>query len=136
MASVVIDASLAGAWCFPDEQTEYTNSVLRIVGETMDPIAPALWAYEIRNTILMGMKRGRITNDGAQRLLIFLNDLNVQLSDPASHDAVFRLAETHGLTVYDAAYLDLALRAGVPLASLDDALCRAAVKAGVALFGR
>src|SRR5436190_23614939 len=109
MTSLVIDASLAAAWCLPDEKTEYTNTVLRIVGETIDPIAPALWAYEIRNTVLMGMKRGRITKEGAHELLVFLNDLNVQLSDPVSHDIVFRLAEIHGLTVYDAAYVDLAL---------------------------
>lgn len=108
MAQIVIDASLAAAWCFPDEHTDYTNKVLRIVGETMDPIAPALWAYEVRNTLLMGLKRGRITKEGAQNLLVFLNDLNVQLLDPPSHDAVFSLAETHGLTVYDASYLDLA----------------------------
>src|SRR3954467_14073763 len=115
MADLVIDASLAAAWCFPNEQTEYTNGVLRIVGQTIDPIAPGLWAYEIRNTILMGVKRGRITKDGAQKLLIFLRDLDVQLFHPSSHDAVFGLAESHGLTVYDAAYLDLAIREGAPL---------------------
>lgn len=134
MAKLVIDASLAGAWCFPGEETDYTNGVLRIVGGTLDPIAPALWAYEIRNTVLMGLKRGRITQAGAQEFLALLNDLNVQLSDPASYDAVFRLAAAHGLTVYDAAYLDLALREGVPLASLDEALRKAAASNGVTLF--
>src|SRR5260370_27758399 len=96
----VIDASLAAAWCFPDEQTDYTNGVLRIVGQTIDPIAPDLWAYEIRNAILMGVKRGRITKDSAQKLLVFLRDLDVQLLHPSSHDSVFSLAEGHVLTVY------------------------------------
>jgi predicted nucleic acid-binding protein len=135
MARLVIDASLAAAWCFPDEQTDYTNAVLRIVGQSVDPIAPSLWAYEIRNAILIGVRRGRITKDASQKLLVFLNDLDVQLSDSPSYDAVFSLAERHGLTIYDAAYLDLALREGLPLASLDNALCRAAGNSGVVLFG-
>ena len=100
MARLVIDASLAAAWCFPDEQADYTNRVVRIVGQTIDPIAPGLWAYEIRNTILMGMKRGRITKDDARKLLVFLNDLDVQLFDPPSHDAVFSVADRHGLSFY------------------------------------
>ena len=69
MAKLVIDASLAAAWRFPGEHTDYTNGVPRIVGTTFDPIAPALWAYEVRNTVLMGLKRGRITKEGVQKLL-------------------------------------------------------------------
>jgi predicted nucleic acid-binding protein len=56
------------------------------------------------------------------------------LADPLSYDAVFHLAERHGLTVHDTAYLDLALREGLPLASLDQALCKAALDSGVVLF--
>ncbi|MBL8291700.1 MAG: type II toxin-antitoxin system VapC family toxin [Bryobacterales bacterium] len=58
----------------------------------------------------------------------------VRLADPVSYDGVFDLANRHGLTVYDAAYLDLALRAGLPLASLDNALCNAARRCGVGLI--
>ncbi len=61
----------------------------------------------------MGVKRGRITKDVSQKLLVFLNDLDVQLFDPRSHDAVFSLADRHGLTAYDAAYLDLALSTSI-----------------------
>jgi predicted nucleic acid-binding protein len=134
MAKVVIDASLAAAWCFPDEYTDYTNEVLRIVGTTVDPIAPTLWGYEINNTILMSFKRGRITKNDAERLLVFLGELDVQLVAPPSYGAVFHLAEAHGLTVYDAAYLDLALREGTAIATLDKALRSAARKAGVPIF--
>ncbi len=134
MAKVVIDASLAVAWCYVDEHTQYTNGVLEKVGRTVDPIAPELWAYEVRNSILMGMKRGRTTLEGARTLMAFLNELDVHLSEPASHDAVFELAQAYGLTVYDAAYLDLAIRERAPLASLDDALRKAARRAGVPLF--
>jgi predicted nucleic acid-binding protein len=92
MAKLVIDASLAAAWCFPDERTDYTNEVLLVVGSTIDPIAPSLWAYEIRNTVLMGIRRGRITGESAKKLLGLLEGLKVQLVDPPSHDRIFELA--------------------------------------------
>jgi predicted nucleic acid-binding protein len=60
MPGLVIDASLAAAWCFPDEQTEYANGVLQAISDSSQTIAPRLWAYEIRNSILMGLRRGRI----------------------------------------------------------------------------
>ena len=82
----------------------------------------------------MGMRRGRIGEADAEEFLSSLADLNIRLSDPVSYDDVFKLAERHSLTVYDAAYLDLALREGSQLASLDDAMCKAAVKAGIRLF--
>lgn len=60
----------------------------------------------------MGAQRGRVTKDGAHTLLVFVRDLDVQLTRPSPHDTVFSLAESHGLTVYDATYLDLAIREG------------------------
>jgi predicted nucleic acid-binding protein len=60
MADLVIDASLAAAWCFPDERTEYANGVLAAISDSSKAFAPRLWAYEIRNSILMGLRRGRI----------------------------------------------------------------------------
>ena len=77
-------------------------------------------------------RRGRISKPDAEQFLAFLNELNVRLSEPSSYDGVFGLADQHGLTVYDAAYLDLAVHEGVPLASLDGQLIRAAQKVGVA----
>lgn len=82
----------------------------------------------------MGMRRGRIGIAEAEEFLNSLGDLNIQLSDPDSYDDVFKLARHHSLTVYDAAYLDLAIRKASQLASLDDAMCKAAVKAGITLF--
>ncbi len=134
MANLVIDASLASAWCFPDEQTSFTNGTLRAISSSVEAFAPRLWAYEIRNSLLMGVRRGRIDQAHAEEFLISLADLNIQLADPISYDAVFSLARSNFITVYDAAYLDLALREGAQLASLDVALCKAAVKAGLVLF--
>jgi predicted nucleic acid-binding protein len=89
---------------------------------------------EVRNSVLMGLRRSRISKADAEGFLASLADLNIQLADPVSYDAVFKLAEFNGLTVYDAAYLDLAIRDGSQLASLDDALQKAAVRAGSILF--
>ena len=133
MAALVVDASIAAAWCFPDERTDYANGVLLAVS-AVEAVAPRLWAYEVRNSVLMGLRRKRITQGDAQEFLESIKGLPVRLADPVSYDGVFRLADRHGLTVYDAAYLDLALREGLPLASLDNALCKAAGNSGVALF--
>jgi predicted nucleic acid-binding protein len=104
MADLVIDASLASAWCFPDERTVYANGVLRAVSSSVEAFAPRLWAYEVRNSVLMGLRRGRISKADAEGFLASLADLNIHLADPVSYDAVFKLAESSGLTVYDAAY--------------------------------
>jgi predicted nucleic acid-binding protein len=133
MAALVMDSSITAAWCFPDERTDYANGVLRVVS-ALEAVAPRLWAYEVRNSVLMGLRRKRITHADAQEFFESLKGLPIRLADPVSYDDVFSLADRHGLTVYDAAYLDLALREGLPLASLDHALCKAAGNSGVALF--
>ena len=97
------------------------------------PLLP-LWAYEIRNSVLSGVRRKRITQTDADSFLESIRHLRITLADPISYDDVFALAGRYGLTVYDAAYLDLALRAGLPLSSLDNELIRAAAQAGVAVF--
>lgn len=125
---------MAAAWCFPDERTAYSNAVLQAIATPVEAIAPRLWAYEVRNSVLMGMRRNRIGSVDAQQFIESINVLPIRLVDPVSYDALFSLAEHHKLTVYDAAYLDLALREGVPLASLDNALCKAASSAGVTVF--
>jgi len=134
MAALVIDSSLAAAWCFPDERSDYTNAILQAISAPLEAIVPRLWAYEVRNSVLMGLRRKRITHADAQEFFESIKGLPIRLADPVSYDAVFSLADRHGLTVYDAAYLDLALRKGLPLASLDNALCKAASNSGVALF--
>jgi predicted nucleic acid-binding protein len=134
MAVLVIGSSLAAAWCFPDERTDYTNAVLRVVSTPIEVTAPRLWAYEVRNSVLMGLRRKRIGKAHAEYFLDSLKGLPIRLSDPLSYDGVFALADRYGLTVYDAAYLDLAVREGLPLASLDTALIRAAGQSGVGIF--
>lgn len=134
MAEFVIDCSVAAAWRFADEQTNYDNAVLQVVAAPTQAAAPRLWAYEIRNSALMGVRRRRISNTHAEAFLKSLDSLPERLSDPLLYDEVFSLAIRNNLTVYDAAYLDLALREGLPIASLDAALIRAAARSGVAIF--
>jgi predicted nucleic acid-binding protein len=134
MASVVLDSSIGAAWCFPDEETSYTKAVLQTVAAPSEAVAPRLWAYEIRNSVLLGVRRNRITQAHAEDFLDTLNSLPIRLADPPSYDAVFALAGRYALTVYDAAYLDLAIREGLPVATLDKALTRAAEQSGVAVF--
>ncbi len=134
MLELVIDASIVTAWCFKDETTDYTNGILQAISASREALAPRLWAYEVRNSVLTGVRRKRITKADAEDFLDSLKSLPIRLTDPLSYDAVFTLADRHNLTVYDAAYLDLALRESLPLASLDQELIRAASRSGVALF--
>src|SRR5580658_6170091 len=126
MPAMVIDASLSAAWCFPDERTDYTNAVLQAISAPLEAVAPRLWAYEVRNSVLVGCRRKRITQADALDFMESSRALPIRLADPVSYDGVFNLADRHGLIVYDAAYFDLAIREGLPLASLDNALCKAA----------
>lgn len=121
MAALVIDASIASAWCFPDERTDYTHAVFQAVSSSVEAVAPHLWAYEIRNSLLIGLRRGRISKPDSEDFLAALNELTLQLSGRSSYDELFKLADQHGLTVYDAAYLH-------------GQLIRAARQAGVRIF--
>ncbi len=135
MPAVVLDASVASAWCFPDEQTEYTRMLFEVIASSaVNAVSRRIWAYEVRNSVLMGFRRGRITKPDSEEFLFSLNLLNIRLVEPVSYDAVFYLAQLHRLTVYDAAYLDAAMSNGLALASLDGQLNRAAETTGVRLF--
>jgi predicted nucleic acid-binding protein len=135
MASVVIDASITAAWFLPDEKTDYTKAVFEAVSSSeIKGIAPGLWAYEIRNTVLTALRRGRISKPDCQQILTSLNELKVRLSEPSSYDDLFALAQARSLTVYDAAYLAVALRQQLPLASLDRQLIRAAGEVRVEIY--
>ena len=134
MPAFVIDSSLAASWCFPDERADYANAILQAISTPLEAVAPRLWAYEVRNSVLAGLRRRRIAHADAVEFLESIKGLPIRLIDPVSYDGLFNLADRHGLTVYDAAYLDIAIREGLPLASLDNALCRAAISSNVALF--
>jgi predicted nucleic acid-binding protein len=133
MAAYVLDSSVAASWCFPDEQTSYSKAALLAINPS-GAVAPRLLAYEIRNTVLIGVRRRRITQGQAADFLRTLARLPIRLTDPASYDDVFALAERHNLSMYDASYLDLAVREHMVLATLDSQLVRSALAEGIGLF--
>ena len=82
----------------------------------------------------MGLRRGRISEEHAERFIASLGNLQVRLVDPPSYEPVFALADHYKLSVYDAAYLELAIRERLPLASRDKELIRAARQSGIVIF--
>ncbi len=136
MSGVVIDASVALAWCFPDEASEYADGVLvALKGQAI--VVPAVWGLEIANAMLAGERRKRLKLPQILRFVALLEGLPIfQDGQAVSKNVsnVLPLARHYGLSAYDAAYLELSIRHGVPLATLDAKLQKAAQGAGVKIF--
>lgn len=136
MTGIVVDASVALAWCFPDEASEYADGVLvALKGQAV--IVPAVWAIEITNALLVGERRKRVKPPDVRRFVELLGGLTI-IERPqtvaAAVSNVLPLAREYGLSAYDAAYLDVAVRQGAPLATLDSALQKAGRAAGIEIF--
>jgi predicted nucleic acid-binding protein len=135
--SFVVDNSVALAWCFEDEHTQPVMDLLDRVAET-GAIAPSLWPLEALNGLLMAERRKRLDSKRRQRLAGFLRSLQVTLDSETADQAwtaTARLADRHRLTLYDAAYLELAQRRKLPLATLDLDLIKAGKALGMILLG-
>ena len=137
-AAFIIDCSMTMAWCFADEATPKTSQVLeRLDKESV--LVPSLWFFEVTNVLAMAEKRKRITAEQSDQFLSLLTALEIEVDEQASGRAfahLLALCRSHGLTSYDAVYLDLAMRRRLPLASLDAQLRRAAKAIGVKLLGK
>jgi predicted nucleic acid-binding protein len=133
MTGLVIDASVALSWCFADEASEAGDAALdRVIAE--GALVPQHWHLEVANVLCQGEKRGRIDLPRIRERLQLLAELTVTIDQEAGRRAwneVFYLARAHGLTVYDAAYAELAQRSGRLLASKDKQLLSAAHQMGV-----
>jgi predicted nucleic acid-binding protein len=121
----VIDASIAACWAFKDEDHSIATQALERIRADVAR-APSLWWFEVRNTLIMSERRGRITEADTAAFLRGLARLGVMIDRTPDEATVLALARTQRLTVYDAAYLELAQREGIPLATLDSALAAAA----------
>ena len=133
---VVIDASVALAWCFRDERTEATATLLERV-QTDAAAVPSLWHLEVANVLALAERRGRITPAESTELIALLETLEIVVDEETASRALGRvldLARAERLTAYDAAYLELAMRLGLPLASKDADLCDAAERLGVSVL--
>jgi predicted nucleic acid-binding protein len=133
----VLDSSVTLSWCFDDEHTGATDALLEQVVES-GAQAPSLWPLEVLNALTMAERRGRIDSAQRQQLAGFLHDLPVTIDAETATQAwatTSRLAARYRLTIYDAAYLELAQRLGLPLATLDKELRAAARALGVPMLG-
>ncbi len=131
MSRHVLDNAIAMAWCFSDEATPFTENLLdRLANQIDSAVVPALWLYEVTNVSMLAVRKGRISRPKAAKFLDDLADLPIEVEpSPAGLATVFAtipaLMEQHGLTAYDAAYLELVIRRQLPLATFDDALIKA-----------
>ena len=131
---LVLDASVAACWAFPDERDARAEETLARV-RTEEVVVPSLWWFEIRNILVVNERRKRISESGTARFLRALSKLRLRVDREPVEAAVLKLARTHRLTVYDASYLELALREAAPLATLDTDLASAARAEGATLVG-
>jgi predicted nucleic acid-binding protein len=128
----VVDASVSAAWFLPDEATPYTEATLQATAEG-EVWVPALWLLEVGNLMLSAQRRRRISAAKRQELVVHAQALRLRVDrEPVAMTTLDALAAQHGLSAYDAAYLELALRRALPLATLDEALHQAMGGAGVA----
>ena len=135
--AVVLDASITLAWCFEDELDPYADAVQDALGEGAYGHVAAIWPMEVANAFRMSEKRRRTSEADSARFIALLRPMSLAIDPvdwPRIHHSVLPLARLHNLTVYDAAYLELAIRLGLPVATLDQALRDAASAAGVPLL--
>ncbi len=136
MTWAVLDSSIALTWCFDDETSPDTERLLDRVRDE-GAIVPGLWYVELGNVLLQAEKRGRITVSGVAGRLALLRDLPLTTDQETTARAwreILALARTEGLTTYDATYLELALRHGLPLLTKDKDLAAAARRLGVVVL--
>lgn len=136
LQQLVLDGSVAMVWGFEDEDNEYAAAILaRMPG--LQAHVPSHWPLEVANALLVGERRHRITPADTARFLAILEDFVIHVDEETGARAwadTMHLARAHDLSSYDAAYLELAMRRCLPLASLDGKLNAAATAVGVALF--
>jgi predicted nucleic acid-binding protein len=129
----VLDASIPACWALQGEQDPRADAAF-VRMKTEEAIVPSLWWFEIRNILVVNERRKRITESDTGVFLRDLAGLRVRVDREPEEIVVLRLARTHDLSVYDASYLELALREAIPLATLDAQLLAAARAEGSGLI--
>jgi predicted nucleic acid-binding protein len=132
----VLDGSVTLVWGFTDEDDDYAAAILDKMPELQAHV-PGLWPLEVANALLVGERRGRTTPANAAHFLALLSTFPIAIDDETVSRAwveTMHLARTHNLSSYDASYLELAMRLGLPLATLDGKLKVAAIAVGVTIF--
>lgn len=129
----VLDASVTINWAMRDESNPVADRALSEL-RAGAAVVPGIWWYEVRNILVVNEQRERITPADSNRFLVDLQQLEIAIDNDPDSSAVLDLSRRLGRTIYDAAYLALALREHLPLATLDKNLEAAAVTAGIALL--
>jgi predicted nucleic acid-binding protein len=126
----VVDCSTVLAWAFDDELSEQADRAMMLAAE-QGIVTPAIWWYEVRNTLIVAERRKRLGVARIRSVLEALAELNPVFDFDHDDDRTANPAKVHGLSIYDAAYLEVAERRALPLATLDQRLLRAAKRAGL-----
>ena len=132
----ILDCSVTMAWYFKDEANAYANAVRRSLIRA-GAVVPVLWPLEVANILVLGERRGRSTEAEASKWLHYLQILPIRVDQETQARAwsdILHVARSYHVSAYDAAYLELAIRLGLPLASLDGNLRATAASAGIAEF--
>jgi predicted nucleic acid-binding protein len=131
----VVDSSVVMAWCFEDEVDKYADSVLDLLVDS-EAIVPSIWPLEVANVLLVAERRQRLTEAGSLQFVKMLRELPITIDHESSERAfseILFVGRQQGLSSYDAAYLELAMREGTALATRDEKLRKASKKCGVKL---
>ena len=130
MNTLALDASVAAAWVLDDENEPYANAAFSLL-PAESALVPRLWHLELRNVLLSAERMNRLSPVRAGQHLAALAALPIDTDDDTDLNTAYELARTYRLTIYDAVYLELAQRRNVLLATLDNALRRAARAEGL-----
>ena len=136
MSALVVDCSVAVSWCFRDQADNYADRVLEEVDEK-GAVVPAIWPLELANVLLVAERRKKVGQAEVTRLLVFIGGLPITIDEETPHrafDAILSLGREQRVSSYDAPYLELAARLGLPLASRDEGMKKAARSLGIGLF--
>ena len=134
MTLCVLDASVTLSWIFEDETSPYAEEVVEAL-KSRSAVVPLVWPLEVDNAILAAIRRRRIQEADAFRYLTVLDTFELEIDLEVAREAlgqrILGLGLTYGLSAYDASYLEVAMRRGLPLATQDERLTRAASAAGI-----
>ena len=133
----VLDNSVTMAMAFEDEKNAYSVRVIKTFGDGYEAIVPVLWRLEVANVLLMAIRKKRITIAEGHRFTTLLSKLPISIAEDPKHsemENLLSLGHDFGLTSYDASYLSVALHEGLPIATNDKGLKKAAKKAGIKIF--
>lgn len=131
----VLDCSVAISWCLVDENNDYANAI-QVMMPNCEAFVPSIWSLEIANVLLVAERRDRMTSEQSSEAIDLLQSLLIQVDPNTDANALgttLVLGRQEGLAAYDAAYLELAMRLELPLATIDTRLAEAATRCGVKL---